>query len=117
RFGRNVPLDHITPEEGLALVTPSPRTVSIELMTRKEFQPATIINLLAASWIQFMLHDWISHGNNEKENPIEVPLRDGDDWPESERPMVVRRTRRDPTRPPGDTDKRPTFVNTETHWW
>lgn len=115
RFGRNVPLDRITPDEGPALVTPSPRTVSVELMTRKTFQPATILNLLAASWIQFMVHDWMSHGNNEKENPIEVPLRDGDDWPE--RPMLIRRTRRDPTRPPSDTDKRPTFVNTETHWW
>jgi hypothetical protein len=115
RFGRNVALDHIIPEEGPALVTPSPRTVSIELMTRNKFQPATSLNLLAASWIQFMIHDWISHGNNEKENPIEVPLRENDDWPE--RPMVVRRTRRDPTRPPSDADKRPTFVNTETHWW
>ncbi|MGA9769625.1 MAG: peroxidase family protein [Blastocatellia bacterium] len=115
RFGRNVPLDHITPEEGPALLTPSPRTVSVELMTRNQFQPATILNLLAAAWIQFMLHDWLSHGNNEKENPIIVPLREGDDWPEP--PMAVRRTRRDPTRPPGDTDKRSTFTNTETHWW
>src|SRR6185503_806368 len=115
RFGRNTPLDRTIPEEGPALVTPSPRTVSLDLMTRTQFQPATIINLLAAAWLQFMVHDWMSHGNNEKENEIEVPLREGDDWPE--RPMHVRRTRRDPTRPPSDTDKRPSFVNTETHWW
>ena len=34
RFGRNVPLDRTHPAEGSALVTPSPRTVSLELMTR-----------------------------------------------------------------------------------
>lgn len=114
RFGRNVPLEAVIPDQA-ALLTPSPRTVSLELMTRHTFQPATTLNLLAASWIQFMVHDWMSHGKNEKENPIEVPLRDGDDWPQ--RPMLVRRTRRDPTRPPSDTSKIPTFTNTETHWW
>jgi hypothetical protein len=115
RFGRNVPLDRTHPAEGSALVTPSPRTVSLELMTRHKFQPATSLNLLAAAWIQFMVHDWLSHGHNEKTDPIEVPLRDDDDWPE--RPMLVRRTRRDPTRPPSSTEKIPTFLNTETHWW
>ncbi|HVF27806.1 MAG TPA: peroxidase family protein [Pyrinomonadaceae bacterium] len=115
RFGRNVPLEEAVPDEGASLVTPSPRTVSVELMTRREFQPATILNLLAAAWIQFEIHDWMSHGKNEKENPIEVPLRGDDDWPE--RPMLVRRTRHDPTRPPSATHKTPSYVNTETHWW
>ena len=36
-------------------------SVSRELMTREQFQPATILNLLAASWIQFMVHDWFVH--------------------------------------------------------
>lgn len=115
RFGRNVALEEAVPDEGAALVTPSPRTVSVELMTRREFLPATILNLLAAAWIQFEIHDWMSHGKNEKENPIEVPLKDNDAWPE--RPMLVRRTRQDPTRPPSATHKTPSYVNTETHWW
>lgn len=115
RFGRNMPLDQVVPDESPALLKPSPRTVSLELMTRHTFQPATIVNLLAAPWIQFMVHDWMSHGHNEKENPIEIPLSNDDPWPE--RPMLVRRTRRDPTRPPSDTNKTPTYVNTETHWW
>ena len=29
------------------------------------FQPATILNLLAAAWLQFQLHDWLSHGPND----------------------------------------------------
>ena len=43
------------------LLTPSPRLVSRELMTREEFKPATVLNLMAASWIQFMVHDWFVH--------------------------------------------------------
>ena len=114
RFGRNVPLDRVGTDQG-ALLTPNPRTVSLELMTRNEFQPATSLNLLAAAWIQFEVHDWMSHGHNERDNPLEIPLENDDPWPEH--PMKVRRTRRDPTRPPSSTNPVPTFANTETHWW
>jgi hypothetical protein len=60
RFGRNVPLEHVFPDTA-NLMVPNPRVVSQELMTRDQFQPATILNLLAASWIQFMVHDWFVH--------------------------------------------------------
>ena len=116
RFGRNVPLDRIGVDNA-ALLTPSPRTVSLELMTRNQFQPAESLNLLAASWIQFEVHDWMSHGNNDKDSPFEIPLDNGDPWPESERPMQIRRTRHDPTRKPGSTSPTPSYSNTETHWW
>jgi hypothetical protein len=114
RFGRNVPLDRTTVDSA-ALLTPSPRTVSLELMTRDKFQPASSLNLLAASWIQFEVHDWMSHGNNDKDNPFEIPLENTDPWPE--RPMRIRRTRHDGTRKPGSTNPIPTYSNTETHWW
>ena len=116
RFGRNMPLDRVLPDSS-NLLAPSPRTVSLELMTRNEFQPATTLNLLAAAWIQFEVHDWMSHGNNDKDMPIEIPLADGDPWPDVERPMKIRRTRRDPNRKPGSTSPVPTYSNTETHWW
>ena len=115
RFGRNIPLDRIVVPNAMQLLTPSPREVSRQLLTRAKFQPATSLNLLAAAWIQFQVHDWLSHGENEKAHPIEVPLQAGDNWPEN--PMRIRRTRRDATRPPDDSDPRPTFTNTETHWW
>jgi len=115
RFGRNVPLDRIVVADEASLMTPSPRIVSRELMTRQKFQPATTLNLLAASWIQFQVHDWFSHGKNESENPYAVPLPANDDWPKPQ--MLVNRTRRDPTRPADDADPRPSFINTETHWW
>jgi len=112
RFGRNVPIDRSWPETGERLLTPNPRTVSLELMTRDEFRPATILNVLAAAWIQFEVHDWLSHGPNELENPIEVELADDDPWPE--RPMRVERTHPDPTAEPG---KPQTWVTLDSHWW
>src|SRR5688572_10920525 len=52
RFGRNVPLAETFPDTA-NLMTPNPRQVSLELLTRTQFQPATIINVLAAAWIPF----------------------------------------------------------------
>src|SRR5438067_2220664 len=110
RFGRNVPLEHTVREKDP--LEPNPRTVSRELLTRKEFIPATTLNLLAGAWIQFEVHDWFSHGKNEEQNPWVVPVADDDPWPE--KPMKIERTRRDPS---ADPDGPPTFVTDDTHWW
>jgi hypothetical protein len=116
RFGRNIPLNRVIVADDQSVLTPSPRIVSRELMTREKFLPATSLNLLAASWIQFQVHDWFSHGGNDDvESPYAVPLPANDDWPKPE--MLVKRTRRDLTRPANDSNKTPSFINTETHWW
>jgi hypothetical protein len=115
RFGRNVPLSRAFPDPSPAILDPSPRTVSLELLTRDSFQPAKIINLLVAAWLQFMVHDWMSHGSPESENPWKIPVADADPWPDH--PMQIDRTRHDPTRGPGDEGLPPTYTNTETHWW
>jgi hypothetical protein len=115
RFGRNVPVELTYPEDDRAVLDPSPRKVSRELLTRHEFLPATTLNVLAAAWLQFMIRDWFSHGKSEKENPWELELDEDDPW-KGERPMQVMRTRKDPTRSPDDASP-PTYVNTETHWW
>ncbi len=112
RFGRNIPLDRARRDPDI--MEPNPRTVSLELMTRHEFQAATSLNALVAAWLQFMIKDWFSHGSGSHDNVWEIRLPEGDSWPED--PMVIPRTPRDPTRPEGD-DGAPTFVNTETHWW
>ncbi len=114
RFGRNIPLEQAFPEDPPALLDPSPRVVSRELLTRETFIPATTLNLLAGAWLQFEVHDWLSHGKNEDENPWQLALGDDDPWPE--RPMRIARTRRDPT---SDADPRtpPTFVTADSHWW
>ncbi|WP_437655583.1 peroxidase family protein [Sorangium sp. So ce1182] len=114
RFGRNVPVDRTHPERGDRLLSPNPRIISQQLLARTTFVPATSLNLLAASWIQFMTTDWFSHGQNEAEDPIDVPLPAGDPWPVC--PMKVPRTRRDPTSNAASRGA-PTYANTVTHWW
>ena len=114
RFGRNAKIDQTYGERDELLLTPNPREVSLKLLTREEFIPATTLNILAAGWIQFMVHDWFSHGKNDKDNPIEVPVPDGDSWHED--PMTVLRTTRAP-RTEADAGRPEAFVNTETHWW
>ena len=115
RFGRNFPLDRVYPEPEEEMLKPSPREVSLRLMTRDSFMPATIINVLAAAWIQFMVHTWVNHGGDPGDDLIDIPLPEGDSWPGGA--MRVERTPADRTRTASEADLPPTFVNTVTHWW
>jgi Animal haem peroxidase len=111
RFGRNVPLEHVVPDSANLLI-PNPRIVSRELMTRDTFQPATFLNLLAASWIQFMVHDWFVHKRSATDR-IEIPTAAGDDW--GAPAIAVPRSVED-ARPAGST-RPPAFANENSHWW
>lgn len=71
-FGRNVPPEFIDLDASENLQNPSPVAVSKEFFTRGEFKPVPFLNMLAASWIQFMNHDWLSHGKNLEKNPYTV---------------------------------------------
>ena len=125
RFGRNIPLDHAFPEPDAALLAPSPRLVSTQLLARRQFIPAPSLNYLAAAWIQFETHDWFNHGEPVAEQPFEVPLADDDPWRQRSCPMKIRRTRPDPTRDyerekaanGGQLKYPPTYANAELHWW
>mgnify|MGYP003287741545 CR=1 FL=1 len=112
RFGRNVPLRYTYREPPEALLEPNPRLVSRRLLTRDEFQPAETLNVLAAAWIQFEVHDWFSHGKSPPEEPWEIQLEPGDDWPHH--PMTIQRTRPDPS---PDASGPATFVTDDSHWW
>ena len=117
RFGRNIPLSEVIPERDQALLEPNPRLISAKLLSRGAggFKPATGLNLLAAAWIQFQVHDWFNHGNPVKGGEIEVDIPTGDQWHQC--PMRIRRTRPDPTRAANDGAGPPTFANAESHWW
>ena len=112
RFGRNVPLEETWPETEPRLLTPNPRTVSRELLTRDELIPATTLNVFAAAWLQFEVHDWFSHGPSDRNEPHELPLLEDDPWHEN--PMLIHRTPRDPSSP---SDHPQTWVNPDSHWW
>lgn len=113
RFGRNVPLEETAPDAA-NLLNPNPRTVSLELMTRTRFQPAEIVNILAAAWIQFQVHDWFVHKKGVWSHTHDIPLADGDIW--HERPMRVPVTPADTPKVPGST-RPPAYTNENTHWW
>jgi hypothetical protein len=115
RFGRNAPPEATSPEPADQMLLPSPREVSLRLLTRDSFKPATTLNVLAACWIQMENHDWFGHGENDPESFIEVPLLEGDEWPQGD-PMKVKRTSPDRTRTYSSALP-PTYINTVTHWW
>ena len=123
RFGRNVPAADTVREELPGLLTPSPREVSRRLLTRTNFLAADTLNVLAAAWLQFEVHDWFSHGRNPTRPTWDVELAPGDDWWEragqsgrAGSPMPIQPTRSDP-HPDHVPGGPPTFRSTETHWW
>jgi hypothetical protein len=113
RFGRNVPLNETFPDTG-NLLTPNPRTVSLELLTRTRFQPAEILNVLAAAWIQFQVHDWFMHKKGVWTHTHDIPVNAGDTW--HEQPMRVPKTPAD-TPKVADSTRPPAYVNENSHWW
>jgi hypothetical protein len=118
RFGRNFPLSECVPDSGGDLLYPSPRVISRELLARRDFIPATNLNLLAAAWIQFETHNWFSHGQPEAGNEFKIPLQPGDDWPEPvDGCMAIRRTVADDTKRETWLGATPTFRNGNSHWW
>jgi len=117
RFGRNIPLSEVDPERDGGLLEPDPRDISNDLLSRSRggFKPATGLNLLAAAWIQFQVHDWFNHGTPVETDAIVIPPR-AKDGPQG-CPMRIRRTRPDPTRTKDDGHRPVTYVNAESHWW
>lgn len=119
RFGRNTSWRTARPDPE-DLLSANPREISRRLMTRDEFKPAPFINLLAAAWIQFMTHDWFSHGPPLWDNDlIELPLTEDDPLRKKYRTatMFVPATLPDPSRAEDATRLPPVHLNENTHWW
>ena len=60
RFGRNVPLKYAYPGSDEDILTPNPRTISLELLARDTFKPVPFLNLFAAAFAlnrKFFLKD------------------------------------------------------------
>ena len=46
-----------------------------QLLHRDTFIPARSLNILAAAWIQFQVHDWVNHARHPLgEDDVVVPL-------------------------------------------
>ena len=120
RFPRNVRAGAIRPEYGETLMTPSPREVSRKLLAREgEMKEVPFLNMLAASWINFQNHDWISHGQNLLTELHEIPLAADDPARVQfrQKNLFVQKTQPDPTRRSWREPAPITFINEVTHWW
>jgi hypothetical protein len=115
RFGRNFDRKYCQKPSEEELWTPNPRLVSERFMTRREFIPATTLNLLAAAWIQFQTHDWFNH-ELETTAAYDVPLPPNDKWHAVNGPMKVMKTKPDDVLDPSDI-KCPGYRNMNTPWW
>lgn len=108
-FGRNVSPEFIVQDPLKDLSNPSPYLISEEFFTRKEFKPVPFLNMLAAVWIQFMNHDWLSHGRNEDQRQHKVARADG------------KTESIDETAVPKSGNFHKNFgrvsINQVTHWW
>ncbi|WP_353471713.1 peroxidase family protein [Salipiger sp. H15] len=110
-FGRNMPLETIPPDE------PNAVTVCRELMDRKAFIPARTLNILAAAWIQFQVHDWVAHQRRKLgEQDLVVPIPGKyPDWASRPGDTPGREMRISGNVPHPSSDW--VFTNTTSHWW
>jgi hypothetical protein len=126
RFGRNTD-PKINNKRIYKVLYPNPRTISKELLERDTFKAVDFLNLLAVPWIQYMTHDWFSHGDNEdpakfeanKElknyKPFILPLKND---PDGLTKLIFPKSMIDTTK---SLDEQfffqDTFLNEVTHWW
>jgi len=119
RFGRNVPAVYAQPDPS-TLLSPSPREVSRRLLRRRgAMDEIPFLNLWAAAWTQFQIHDWFDHGDPDYTNPLSIPLETWDPLrlATGQTAITVGSTPDDPTRLPSETSLPPTYTNAVTHWW
>ena len=83
---------------------PDPFVVSNVLLKRERFLPAPSLNVIAAAWIQFQVHDWVKHPLGK--GHIELPKPDGG---------IMRIRDNDPLI--ADSGLPVLFRNEVTHWW
>ncbi|XP_040998486.1 alpha-dioxygenase 2-like isoform X2 [Juglans microcarpa x Juglans regia] len=109
-FGRNMPPS--TSRYGL--LEPHPTVVATKLLARKEFiDNGDQFNMIACSWIQFMIHDWIDH----LEDTEQVEISALDQEISSECPLNSFKFFKTKKVPTGSPHPKIGSLNTRTPWW
>jgi len=116
-FGRNLRPD-FRPD---LFDQPSPIVVSQQLLYREHFRPASSLNLLAAAWIQFQVHDWVDHLRYPLgQADVQVPLPNGMTWRNTPGGPLEPQMRIAGNIPWADNRPNPmspVFPNGTTPWW
>jgi len=114
-FGRN-----LKPDYTQSFDYPNPVNVSARLLARERFLPATSLNLLAAAWIQFQVHDWVNHARLPLgENDVKVPMPGGRTWRNTPdgRPENIMRIAGNKALATGPDGAQRLFADAASHWW
>nr|XP_043634739.1 alpha-dioxygenase 1-like isoform X2 [Erigeron canadensis] len=108
-FGRNMlPVDQKD-----KLLKPDPMVVATKLLERKKFITyGTQFNMIAASWIQFMIHDWIDHLESTQQIELKAPMEVARQCPLKS--FKFYKTKEFDT---GFDDIRKGHINIRTPWW
>jgi hypothetical protein len=99
---------------------PNAIVVAESLLKREGFIPARSLNILAASWIQFQVHDWVAHERYALgKNDVRVSLPSGFEWrntPDGRKAKDMRIAGNKAIVEGRDGLQR-VFSNTVSHWW
>ncbi|XP_043687179.1 alpha-dioxygenase 1-like isoform X2 [Telopea speciosissima] len=108
-FGRNIlPVD-----QKHELLKPDPMVVATKLLARRKFiDTGKQFNMIAASWIQFMIHDWIDHLEDTKQEELIAPRE-----VEGQCPLKAFRFYKTKEVPTGFYEIKNGTLNSRTPWW
>ncbi|KAF8399301.1 hypothetical protein HHK36_015166 [Tetracentron sinense] len=108
-FGRNM---HPVNQKD-KLMKPDPMVVATKLLARRNFtDTGKQFNMIAASWIQFMIHDWVDHLESTNQIELTAPSEVASKCPLKS--FKFYQTKEVPT---GFYDIKSGALNTRTPWW
>ncbi|KAM0043600.1 putative hem peroxidase superfamily, hem peroxidase, animal-type [Helianthus debilis subsp. tardiflorus] len=108
-FGRNMPPS----TSNFGLLEPHPSVVATKLLERRKFADCgKQFNMIACSWLQFMIHDWIDHMEDTQQVEIVAPAEVAEQCPLKS--FKFYKSKQFPT---GSLDTKTGFLNSRTPWW
>ncbi|KAH9790517.1 alpha-dioxygenase 1 [Citrus sinensis] len=97
----------------VGLMKPDPMVVATKLLARRNYKDTgKQFNMIAASWIQFMIHDWVDHLEDTNQVELIAPNEVADKCPLSS--FKFFKTKEVPT---GFYEMKTGTINTRTPWW
>ncbi|ESR59682.1 hypothetical protein CICLE_v10014579mg [Citrus x clementina] len=108
-FGRNI----LPADQKHKLLKPDPLVVATKFLSRRSFKDTgKQFNMIAATWIQFMIHDWIDHLEDTNQVELVAPREVADKCPLSS--FKFYKTKEVPT---GFYEIKEGHLNVRTPWW
>ncbi|GMY13420.1 alpha-dioxygenase PIOX-like [Fagus crenata] len=108
-FGRNI----LPADQDDKLLKPDPVVVATKLLARRKFtDTGKQFNMIAASWTQFMIHDWIDHLEDTKQIELTAPREVANQCPLKS--FKFYKTKEVPT---GFYEIKTGAINIRTPWW